>query len=83
MPLTRVSGIHRGDKAVVFMMRDTQSGRIVPCKISSAALARLAGRSGPIWLTTVFDEHRTTIEAIASRMYDAGDATPFLTEGDV
>jgi hypothetical protein len=75
MPLRQGRGIHQIEDAVVFMMRDTQTGEIVPCTISAAALSRLAGRAG-VRLEDAFDENRLTIEAIASRMYDAGEKKP-------
>ena len=64
------------------MMRDTQTGEIVFCKISAAALSRLAGRPGVRW-EDAFDENRLTIEAMASRMYDAGEKMPVIQEDDV
>ena len=69
MPLRQGRGVYQTDDALVFMMRDTQTGEVVPCKISAAALSRLAGRPG-VGLEDAFDENRLTIEAIASRMYD-------------
>jgi len=76
------TGVHATDDAVVFMMRDTMTGEIVPCSISAAALGRLAGRPG-VPLQDAFDENRLTIEAIASRKYDAGQVPPILDEADV
>jgi len=67
MPLRQGRGVHQNDDAVVFMMRDTQTGEVVPCTISAAALSRLARASAR--LEDAFDANRLTIEAIASRMY--------------
>ena len=64
------------------MMRDTQTGEITFCKISAAALTRLAGKPGVRW-EDAFDENRLTIEAMASRMYDAGEKMPVIQEDDV
>ena len=64
------------------MMRDTQTGEIVFCKISGAALNRLAGGTG-VPLEDAFDENRQKIEAIGSRMYDAGWTMPVIDEADV
>jgi Protein of unknown function (DUF1488) len=63
------------------MMRDTQTGEITFCKISAAALTRLTRRPG-VQLEDAFDENRLTIEAIASRMYDAGGKMPVIQEDD-
>jgi predicted RNA-binding protein with TRAM domain len=76
------AGVYQTDGAVVFMMRDTQTGEVVPCKITAAALSRLAGRAG-VRLEDAFDENRLTIDAIAGRMYDAGQTRPVLDEADV
>jgi Protein of unknown function (DUF1488) len=72
-----LSGIH-----VSIAVDDTQTGEIVFCKISAAALTRLAGRPGVRW-EDAFDENRLTIEAMASRIYDAGDKMPVIQEDDV
>ena len=82
MPLRQGRGVHATDEAVVFMMRDTNTGEVVPCTISATALSRLAGRRG-IPLEDAFDENRVKIEAIASRLYDAGHTRPVLEEADV
>lgn len=82
MPLRRGRGVHQAGGAIVFMMRDTQTGEIVFCKISAAALSRLAGRPG-VRLEDAFDENCLTIETIASRMYDAGEKKPVIQEDDV
>ena len=82
MPLRQGWGVHATDNAVVFMMRDTMTGEIVPCTISATALSRLAGRPG-VPLQDAFDENRLTIEAIASRKYDAGRVPPVLVEADI
>ena len=37
MPLRRGRGVHQAGGAIVFIMRDTQTGEIVFCKISAAA----------------------------------------------
>jgi Protein of unknown function (DUF1488) len=81
MPLRQGRGVHPTPEGLVFMMRDTKTGEVVPCTISAAALRRLAGRSG-VPLEDAFDENRVTIEAIASRKYDAGQARPVLDEAD-
>jgi uncharacterized protein DUF1488 len=82
MPLRQGRGVHATDDAIVFMMRDTKTGEVVPCTISAAALSRLAGRPG-VPLEDVFDEKRVTIEEIASRMYDAGQTRPVLDDAAV
>jgi Protein of unknown function (DUF1488) len=81
MPLRQGRGVHPTHNGMVFMMRDTKTGEIVPCTISAAALSRLAGRPG-VPLEDAFDENRLTIEAIASRKYDAGQTRPVLDEAD-
>jgi hypothetical protein len=82
MPLRRAPGpVYHSDDGVLFLMRDTQSGALVPCKISATTLSRVAGRVGS--QRRAFDENRDTIEAIASRKYDAGETTPFLQFDDV
>ena len=82
MPLRQGRGVHATDDAVVFMMRDTQTGEVVPCTISAAAVGRLADRSS-VPLEAAFDDNRVRIEEIASRMYDAGQTRPALDEADV
>jgi len=64
------------------MMRDTQTGEVVFCKISAAALMRLA-RMADVPLENAFDENRVKIEEIASRMYDADQTRPVIDEADV
>jgi len=81
MPLRQGRGVQQNDDAVVFMMRDTETGEVVPCTISAAALSRLA-RAGAR-LEDAFDENRLTIEAIANRMYDAGQPRPAPNEADI
>ena len=82
MPLRQGRGGHRTDDALVFTMRDTETGEVVPCTMSVAALSRLAGRT---WrsIRLRLRWNRLTIEAIASRMYDAGQTRPVLDEADV
>ena len=82
MPLRQGRGVHQTDDGLVFIMRDTQTGEVVPCKISAAALRRLAGRSG-VPLEDAFDENRVKIEEIASRMYDGGRTKPVIEEAAV
>jgi len=40
MPLRQGRGVHATHDAVVFMMRDINTGEVVPCTISAAALSR-------------------------------------------
>jgi hypothetical protein len=82
MPLRQGRGVHATHDAAVFMMRDTNTREIEPCTISATTLTRLAGRPC-VRLEEAFDENRLTIEAIASRKYDAGQGRPVLDEADV
>ena len=55
-PLRQGKGVYRTEDGLVFMMRDTQTADVVACTISSAALRRLADRSG-VPLEDAFDEN--------------------------
>lgn len=82
MPLRQGHGVHQTDDALVFMMRDTESGEVVFCTITAATLRRLAG-GADVRLEDTFDENRQMIEAVATRMYDAGAKNPVIQEEDV
>ena len=82
MPLRQGRGVHPTQDGLVFMMRDTKTGDVVPCTISAAALRRLAEKSG-VPLEGAFDENRVKIEAIASSMYDEGRTRPIIEDADI
>jgi len=82
MPLRQGRGVYQTEDGLVFMMRDTRTGEVVPCTISATAVGRLADRSS-VPLEAAFEENRVKIEEIASRMYDAGQTRPALDEADV
>ena len=86
MPLTRAIGMPRTSfDSVYFPMEAPGVTMWVVCRVSYEALQVLSGfkNAFPRAMLSVFHEHRTEIEGIASRKYDAGDKNPHVIGADV
>ena len=69
--------------AIYFPMQDVQTKERVVCKVAYPYLHSRIGMSEGGAMLARFKELRDSIEAIASRKYDAGENPPFVSIEDL